>query len=378
MSKASLRVADSITAFAAADWDRCFPGELETWGYYRATEEAGLEGFAFRYYTIEEDGKLLAAVPGFRMTYRLDTTVKPGRIKSLLEHLTRWLPWLMILRMAALGSPVAECCHLGFAPEVSEARRPGLLAQLRAAFEEDAAKAGYCFQVIKDAPQAQTLWRNEVAKRYSHMASLPTAWLPTPGPDLDGYLKTLSKATRKDVRRKLKNRADVRVEFRQDITDILPQLSGLYQQALERSGLQFENLPPPWFTLVSQHLDDKAGYFLYWVGDELAGFNLVLQDSHRLLDKFVGFDGILGPRYNLYVLSWIVNVEHCLDKGLILYQSGQDEYATKRRLGSRFAANDIWFRHARPIPNLLLRLAGRILRFDRHDPDLAAVLEAQQ
>jgi predicted N-acyltransferase len=374
----TLRVADSITAFAPDDWDRCFPGELETWGYYRATEDAGLEGFTFRYYGLEEDGQLLAAVPGFRMTYRLDTTVKPGRIKSLLERLTLWFPKIMILRMAALGSPVAERCHLGFAPEVSETRHPALLALLRAAFEQDAAEAGYSFLVIKDAPEAEALWRNEVVETYGHMASLPTAWLPIEGPDLDGYLKTLSKATRKNVRRKLKSRNEVRVEFRQEIGDILPLVSGLYQQALERSGLQFENLPAPWFTLVSQHMGETAGYFLYWVGSELAGFNLVLQDSTRLLDKFVGFDGVLGPQHNLYVLSWMVNVEHCLEKGLTIYQSGQDEYATKRHLGCRFAANDIWFRHARPIPHLLLRLASRILRFDRHDPDLAAVLEAQQ
>ena len=378
MNRVTLRAVDSITAFAPEDWDRCFPGELETWGYYRATEEAGLEGFTFRYYGLEEDGKLLAAVPGFRMTYRLDTTVKPGRIKSLLERLTRWLPGVMILRMAALGSPVAECCHLGFAPEVPEARRPALLACLRAAFEQDAAEAGYSFLVIKDAPEAEPLWRQEMAGAYGHMGSQPTAWLPIEGPDLDSYLKCLSKATRKNVRRKLKNRQDVRVEFRQDISDILPLVSGLYQQLLERSGLQFETLPPPWFALVSRHMGERAGYFLYWVGDELAGFNLVLQDGSRLLDKFVGFDDILGPRHNLYVLSWIVNVEHCLETGLSLYQSGQDEYATKRRLGCRFATNDIWFRHARPIPHLLLRLASRILRFDRHDPDLAAVLEAQQ
>lgn len=374
---ATFRAIDSIADVSPAEWNRCFPAELEDWGYYRATEEAGLDGFTFRYFLLERDGRLLAAMPGFRMTYRLDTTVKPGRVKSLLERLTNWFPGLMILRMAALGSPVAEQCHLGFAPEVDDSERHALLAQLRQGFEADAAQAGFRFWVIKDAPDAEPLWRNGLGKSYCTMPSLPTAWLPISFADTDGYLKSLSKASRKDVKRKLKSRDQVRVEYRRDVSDILPLIAGLYQQARERSGLQFECLPDQWFTLISRHMGEKAGYYLYWVGGQLAGFNLVLEDGQRLLDKFVGFDGELGPAHNLYVLSWIVNLEHCLEQGLAVYQSGQDEYGAKKRLGSRFSGNTIWFRHAGWLAHLMLRFASRILRFDRHDPDLAAVLESQ-
>ncbi|HTH16231.1 MAG TPA: hypothetical protein VL974_06230, partial [Magnetospirillum sp.] len=137
-SLSGVEIAATIESFDEAEWNRCFPGELEDWAYYRATEQAGVEGFQFRYYGLRDEGRLIAAVPGFVTEYRLETTVQ-GSLKTVLAGLSRMLPRLMILRMASLGSPVAETCHLGFAPEVPLDHRPEVTARLIDAFEHDAA-----------------------------------------------------------------------------------------------------------------------------------------------------------------------------------------------------------------------------------------------
>lgn len=370
-------VARTITEFEPAAWNRCFPGELEDWGYYRATEVAGIEGFELRYVAVIECGQPVAIVPAFHTSYRLDTTVQ-GPARRLTGRLNTLFPRLMVLRLACLGSPVAETCHLGFAPEIPDDRKGELLARLVAAFERDALAAGIRLHGVKDAAGAQQiLWGAVLGRRYQRMPGLPTATLALPFADLDSYLATLGKATRKDMRRKLRATGTVRVVYRRHIDDVLDQVTELYEQTRARSDLQFEHLGPAWFTGVLDAAGERGGCFLYWVGERLAAFNLVLHDGERMIDKFIGLDGVLGRQHNLYFLSWMTNVEFCLAQGIGCYQSGQAEYGPKKRLGSRFSPNWIWFRHAGPLVNCLLTIVARLMRLDRYDPNLAAVLETR-
>lgn len=371
----AILVARTITQFEPHAWNRCFPGDLEDWGYYRATEAAGIAGFDYRYLAVIEHGQPVAIVPAFHTSYRLDTTVQ-GPARRLTERLNAIFPRLMVLRLACLGSPVAESCHLGFAPEISEDRKTELLACLVEAFERDALAAGIRLHGVKDAAEAQqTLWGAVLGRRYQRMPGLPTASLALPFADLDSYLAALGKATRKDMRRKLRAGGAVRVVYSRDIDDVLEQIAELYEQTRSRSGLQFEHLEPAWFAGVLSAAGERGGCFLYWVGEQLAAFNLVLHDGERMIDKFIGLDNVLGRQHNLYFLSWMTNVEFCLAQGIGCYQSGQAEYGPKKHLGSRFSPNWIWFRYAGPLVNCLLAIIARLMRLDRHDPDLAAVLE---
>lgn len=366
----------SIAEFPDKEWNRCFPDALEDWGYYRATEIAGILGFEFRYFAIMQADRLIAVVPAFKTAYRLDTTLQ-GAARRVGLWVTAWFPRVAILPLACLGSPVGETCAVGFAPEVSEAEKPILLRRLIAAFEADAVAAGVWLQGIKDAPDAQNgLWAEALADRYQRMPSLPTALLDLPYSDLDAYLSSLSKATRKDMRRKQRANADqIRITYTRQIDSLLEPVTALYNQTRTRSDLQFEELGPEWFSNVLEAAGDRGGCFLYWVGDQLAAFNLVLHDKTRMIDKFLGLDATLGPAHDLYFISWLTNVHFCIERGISCYQSGQAEYGPKRRLGSRFAPNWIWFRHARPWINYILMRLVPLLRLDRYDPALAAILE---
>lgn len=366
-------VVHSIAEFQPEQWNRCFPGELEDWGYYRATETAGLPDFQFFYLAVVEDDRILAAVPAFRTVYCLDTTIR-GPLKRVIEAVRRIFPRFLELHLAGLGSPVAESCHLGFAPEIADEVKPALMKMLVAAFEAEAARNRIRLLAAKDTPQAQTwLWKPVLA-RYQRMPGLPTATLPIDFADMDGYLARLSKATRKDMRRKMRARDQVRVEFRTAIDDVVGEVEALYAATRARSDLQFEHLTPQWFVNVLRQGGERAGCFLYWVGERLAGFNLFLHDDKVLIDKFVGLDGELGPAHNLYFLSWMNNVEWCLRHGLSVYQSGQAEYGPKRRLGSAFLGNWLWFRHANVVVNFVLATISGLLHLDRHDPELAELL----
>jgi hypothetical protein len=359
------RVVSSIHLIDPGDWDACHPGALENYDYLAAVEDAGLAGFEWRYVLVEEDGRLLAAAPAFFTDYDLDTTMTSfGR--SLIGAARRIASRAFKLRLAALGSPCTEDVGFGFHPAVQEAIRPDVMAILIAAFEEAAAAADCWLLAIKDAPSGiGELWGALAPTAgYKPVPGMPSAALEITFPDIDGYLASLSAATRKDMRRKLKALAGLRIERRSDIAGIEERVLALYQQTRARSDMQFEDLTATYFTGVPARMGDRAFYMLYWAGDELLGANLLLQDRETLLDKFFCMETARGPAHNLYFVSWFTNVRLCLEAGLKRYRSGQAGYENKLRLGSWLAPTSMYFRHRRRIVNLALRWAAPMLAED--------------
>ena len=371
-------VANSIEAFGRDEWNALFPGELEDWSYYRATERAGLAEFSWLYFGVRAGGALRAAVPAFVVDYRLDTTLS-GPLKRVTDALTRVFPRLLTQRMLSLGSPVAEICHLGFAPDSTPDERQRLLDAILDSVEQYAKDHRLRMIAVKDAPAAQDALCAAAARAHGlrRQPGLPTGFLDIRYADVDAYLASLSAGTRRDMRRKLKAAAALRVEWRRDIDGISEDVMRLYEATYARAEFDFEKLTPDYFSGVLRELGERASCVTYWLGERLVAFNLVLHDRERLIDKFLGMDYAVARDYNLYFVSWIENVRWCIANGVPLYQSGQGLHREKVRLGSRLAANWLWYRHRNPVLDAIFAAVEKLARLDRHDPELAALIERE-
>ena len=365
-------IASSIDAFARDEWNRLFPHELEDWSYYRAVERAGLTDFDYLYFALRENGVLRAVVPAFLTDYRLDTTLQGG-LRKITDAISRVFPRLLRLRLLSLGSPVSEVCHLGFAPDCNRAEQTRLLAKILAKVEQEAQARRIGMVAIKDAGEGQDdLWAEACAVAgLRRQPGLPTASLDLPYKTLDDYLAALSSGTRKDMRRKLKNAAALRIEWRDNIDDIRDDVLRLYRATFDHAEFQFEELTPAYFQNVLSELGDRASCVTYWLDQQLIAFNLVLHDERRLLDKFFGMDYALARKYSLYYVSWMENVRYCLAQDIPVYQSGQGLHHEKLRLGSRLAANWLWYRHRNRLLDRIFAVVERLFRLDRLDTDLA-------
>jgi predicted N-acyltransferase len=368
-------VADSIEAFGREEWNRLFTDELEDWSYYRAVERSGLADFSWIYFGVRDNGRLRAVVPGFITDYELDTTVS-GPLRRVTDALSRTFPRLLRQRMLALGSPVAEICHLGFEPGTSLTDQQDLLDAILARAEAHAQEKHVQMVAAKDSNAAQdALWAHSAKLQgMRRQPGLPTAFLDVHFDTLDEYLASLSKATRKDMRRKLKTAAELRVEWRTNVDDIASEIMRLYTSTFANAQFNFEELTPEYFRSVLRELEGRANCVTYWLRDRLVAFNLVLHDGKRLLDKFLGMDYAVAREHNLYFCTWFENVRYCIEHRIALYQSGQGLHAVKRRLGSRLGANWLWYRHRNRVLDAILATVERVARLDRHDPELAALL----
>jgi predicted N-acyltransferase len=369
-----VEVASSIEAFGRDEWNRLFPAELEDWNYYRAVERAGLPEFGWIYFGVRVDNELRAVVPAFVTDYRLDTTLT-GPLRRFTDALTRVFPRLLQQRMLCLGSPVGEICHLGFAPGADAAEQQRLLGAILNKVEEYTKQDRIGMIAVKDASTAQdALWAQVArAHRLRRQPGLPTATLDVHFASIDDYLSALGAGTRKDMRRKLKAGAALRVEWRCDVDAIDAEVMRLYRSTMEKSELSFEELTPAYFSGVLRELDDRASCVTYWLGERLVAFNLVLHDGRRLLDKFLGMDYAVAREYNLYFFTWFENVRYCIAHALPVYQSGQGLHREKLRLGSKLTANWLWYRHRNRLLDFIFASAERLFRLDRHDPELAAL-----
>nr|WP_218171119.1 GNAT family N-acetyltransferase [Pseudomonas yamanorum] len=363
----------TIRAIERSAWNDCFPDALEDWDYYVAVENAAIDDFQWRYLAVFDEATLVAVAPAFITRYRLDTTVS-GVGKRFTERLERLWPGVLKLGLYAIGSPVAEQCNAGIASHIPESERQALLAQLLLAARRDADTFGVGLVAVKDAPTKDEGWSNScLGAGFQSMPSLPTALLPIPFGSVDAYLGSLDKATRKDLRRKLRAPGP-RVEWRRNIDDVLPRIMALYEATLERSDLQFERLPAGYFTGILEQLQERAVCVLYWVDEQLVAFNLILLNQDRLIDKFFGEDIDYSREYSLAVRSWLTNIDYCIRHDIALYECGQAGYASKLLLGCEFQGNSMFFRHRNWLVNRALFVAKVFLRPDRSDPAMAAAI----
>ena len=358
------RVARSLAEIDRSHWNALYPGEIEDYDYLRAVEAAGLPGFMWRYALVEERGRLIAAAPGFITSYSLDTTL--GNVGRALTHeIRRLLPGALTIRLACLGSPCTETTLFGFSPDLTHEARGAALRMLISAFEKDAAQAHAGLVAIKDTPETLAPILRTIAKPLGYFAlpGMPSAYLDIDFANIEEYISHLSAETRKDMRRKLRSRTHIRLEWHPDISRHLEQITALYNATLARADMKFEELTPEYFQGTLHNKPNQSICALYYFADELLAFNLLLHDSHTLLDKYFCMDE-RGRVHNLYFLSWFANIEFCLAHGLKRYQSGQAAYENKLRLKSRLMRTQMFARHRNPAINAALRIAAPLLSGD--------------
>lgn len=357
----------SIDAFAADDWNRLFPCELEDHAYLRAIERAGLAGFRYIYFAVREDGRPLAAAPAFVTDYRLDTTVQGG-LRRVTESLAGIFPRLLRIPMLSLGSPVTERCRVGYTPDSAPEQRAAWLDAILAHMEPVAAAEKFGMLAVKDAPLEEPSWQSACPRHgLRALPGLPGATLDILWRDVDGYVASLGSATRKDLRRKLRAAAALRIEWRNDLSGIADDVQRLYRETLAHAALSFEELTPDYFENVLREMPGRAFCVTYSEGDRLVAFNLVLRDAERLLDKFLGMNYAAMDRYNLYHVSWLENVRYCIEQGVGVYESGQGLQREKVRLGSTLHANALWYRHRNRFVNSIFAHVEKLARLDRFE-----------
>lgn len=305
----------------------------------------------------------------FAAPFDLLTTADPA-LKRRLARLPLYRLWsrLLRLRTAFFGATVSE--YLPW-PRADRAQ-----AQLRRALSDWAPR--YPLLIVKDLPLGSPLLGardNALAEALAQacvqagcilVEGQALAYVPIDFDSIDAYLQRLSAGRRKDLKRKLRQRARLEVRRRRcgdaAFADeaAVDAYYALYEAVYAQSELHFDRLTRDFFATVLRDAVAGGIVFEYWLDSALVGWNLCFEHDGRLVDKYIGLRYPQARDCNLYFVSWMVNLEYALERGLTAYVAGWSDPGVKAQLGARFT----FTRHAVHVRNPLLRALAR--RFAGH------------
>ncbi|MGY2289267.1 GNAT family N-acetyltransferase [Pseudomonas sp. SDO528_S397] len=190
------------------------------------------------------------------------------------------------------------------------------------------------------------------------------AYVPIDFATIDEYLSRLSHSRRRNIRRKLRSRDQLRIEVlptgdaRFNDPQWLTRLYALYKAVYDQSEVHFDLHTPAFLARLLTDATSGGQVFCYWHGDQLVGYNLCYRQGDTLLDKYIGLNYPLALDFNLYVVSWFVSLEYALAHGLRFYVAGWTDPQVKASLGAQFT----FTRHLVWVRNPLLRKLGNRFR----------------
>ncbi|MFG5778206.1 peptidogalycan biosysnthesis protein [Comamonas sp. J-3] len=302
--------------------------------------------------------------PAFTAPFDLLTTAD-AELKAKLQKLPGggWLASHLKLRTDFVGTTLTEYAPLPLGIDAST-----LAAQWRA-------KSGVrMLTIVKDLPQASPLLSDEdnaySAELMQQLAKAgfilvegqALAYVPVDFSSIDEYLSRLSKSRRQNLKRKLKSRADLQVTriptgeaFASD--ERVDGYYALFDAVYAQSEIHFDKLTRAFFAAVLRDASNNGIVFEYRSAEDhaLLGWNLCFEHDGRLIDKYIGLSYPRAREANLYFVSWMVNLEYAIERGLTHYIAGWTDPDVKAQLGAKFT----FTQHAVFIRNSLLRALGR-------------------
>jgi len=312
--------------------------------------------------------------PGFRVKFGLLTTVDAGTLQlvnslpaaGLVRQILTW-------RTLFWGTTVTE-----YLPIPSQIDGPVLVESMLTAWRRSSK-----LLVLKDIPnnqsplltKAERIAAAELVEACKNagfilIAGQALAYVPIDFENVEEYLSRLSSARRKNIRRKMRARADIQIEMmhtgceRLNSADLLKELYELYLNVYRQSEIHFDKLTAEFFSAVFKDTSLDGHLFLYFSAGQLISFNLCFVHNGMLIDKFIGFRYPAAREHNLYFVSWMENLAFALSRKLSYYVVGWTDPEIKAYLGAKFT----FTQHAIFVRNpLLRRIVDKLSRYFEHD-----------
>jgi predicted N-acyltransferase len=355
---------------ANSSWQEAFASCCKDHRFYEIVEKTLDSGFEHQYVVLEDASRTVRAIqPLFFVQQNLVEGVPA--LRSTVESIRRRFPRFLTMRVLMIGCAAGEG-HLGAIRREDEA---WAAAALRSALPSYARSCGASLVVLKDFPaRYREALSSFSSGGFARVPSMPMTRLPLRNfSTFDDYLRSLSKATRKDLRRKFKRAAKadpIDLEVVNDVSSVVDEIYPLYLQVHERSRQKFETLTKEYFCSLGEEMPDRTRFFLWRQNGRIVAFSLCLVHDGTIYDDYLGLDYSVALELHLYfytlrdILSWAIA------QGLQSYCSSPLNYNPKLHLGCELVPLDLYVLHTQPLLNPVFRRAVKFLEPTRHDPVL--------
>jgi len=358
-------------------WQSAFASQAKNHRFYEIVDGTLASGFEHRYVILEDEtGRVRAVQPVFFVQQNLVEGVPA--IRGAVEFIRRQFPRFLTMRVLMVGNAAGDG-HLGLCQENDP---QWVTERLAATLTGYARQAKASLIVFKDFNSGyRDAMRRLVHAGYTRVPSMPMAQLALRYRDFEDYLSHLSKATRKDLRRKFRKaekRAPVEVEVVTDVSEIVDEIYPLYLQVHERSKLKFETLTKEYLRELGRCMPDRARFFVWRFEGRIVAFSVALVHKGAIYDDYLGLDYSVALDLHLYFVTFRDIINWSLAQGLTHYLSSPLNYEPKLHLGCDLLPLDLYVKHTSPFLNAIFSRLLPLIEPTRHDPVLHRFRNAHQ
>ncbi|MFA5339914.1 MAG: GNAT family N-acetyltransferase [Candidatus Omnitrophota bacterium] len=363
----------NISEIPAGDWNKVFPDVLESYDFYRTLDGSGLEQFTFYYLMVYDGEAPVGAATCFLMRYPLDTSIV-GPLKRMINSVKKRMPGILSIKTLICGMPIG-LGRMGITGDTG-----AVMDAILGAMEEIAAKNGAAILAFKDFDKSYSNALDPLRERgFSRFDSLPFGELDVRFKDFEEYMKSLSGATRYDLKRKFRkadNLAPVELEIAEELEEgVLRDVYRLYLDMVAKHDMGFELLTIDFFRNVSLNMPGRVKFFLWRIKGKLAAFQFCLVSKEIMIDYYVGFDYSVAREYHLYFVGFRDSLNWCISHGVKKYEIGATGYEPKRRLDFDFRHVYLYIKFRNRMLRPFFNLMCQFLKFENFDPDLRKAKE---
>ena len=283
MNKLTWKCLPRLDGASPVELGRLFPEPSSAAPLLSLLQESGIDGFDLRSIVVSKDDVPILLLPLFECLYDVSSFAK-GWTKKALKAAARLIPSIFHPRVLGVGLLEGGWSEIGIDPQIDtdtieSAWEMALGAlQLLATERKSDVVAFYNFNHHGKLP-------GEVLKKFNRVPWLPCAQLPITFNSLEEYLRRLSRAARKDLRRKMRVSREVRVVRSRNISPFLDRIYRLYLETVERGPTAFGVHNRLFLEKICDRVQG-AEYILYFVQDELVAFNLLVVKQEGMVDKY--------------------------------------------------------------------------------------------
>jgi predicted N-acyltransferase len=358
-------------------WQQAFRSQCKDHRYYEIVADT-LNGFEHHFLLLRDSAGSVRAIQPFFFVNQNVVEGVPSPLRSLVDLTRNAFPRFLTMRTLMVGCAAGEG-HLGTLGSADDTWVSQTLPEVLLPIAK-ANKASLI--VLKDFPLTyRQALRGLANSGFARVPSMPLTRLSLNYDNFDDFFATLSKATRKDLRRKFRKAGRATAIGMQVVTDIAPYLDEVYPLYLavhNRSPMKFETLSKDYFRRISRDMPDRARFFIWRQEGKIIAFSLALVCGDAIYDECLGMDYSVALKLSLYfytlrdVLAWAI--EHCLK----YYYSTPLNYEPKLHLHCELVPLDLYVRHASSLINPIFGRFVKCLGPTRHDPVLRRFANADQ
>ncbi|PYJ28175.1 MAG: GNAT family N-acetyltransferase [Verrucomicrobia bacterium] len=352
-------------------WRRAFQNKCQDHRYYEIVEETLVENdFEHHYLRLEDDaGNVRAIQPVFFVRQNLVEGL-PRKVRSAVDGIRKIFPRFLTMRVLMVGCG-AGTGDLGVCNEEDQA---WTAHALQTTLQTYARQNRASLVVLKDFPEnyrssLETLRSND----YARIPSMPMTRLPLSYENWDEYFRTLSKATRKDLRRKFRKAGGapkIEMEVVSEIAPLIDEIYPLYLAVHQRSPMKFETLTGEYFLAVADRMPERARFFIWRQSGKIVAFSFCLVCGDAIYDECIGLDYSVALDLHLYFYTLRDIISWALQQRLKYYYSNPLNYEPKFHLDCELVPLDLYVRHASALLNPIFRRVIKYLGPSRHEPVL--------